>query len=224
MAKFLVKTVQKTINSLTSHLEKNKTMATFFDKNQLKLRGNFTCIIHGGTGTGKSTLTQKIINNAKNLIDPPVLSTIYAYGQVSENVKDLESRPDVVTVPGCPDIEMLKNTESPFLVTLDDLMLSAKPDYLADLFSVQSHHLGFSIIFITHNLFAPSLRVPRQSCHYLILLKAVNSKLQVKCLGSQLFPGSKGFMQAVEDAWSEDYGYIFIDSHPKTPSDLRLRT
>ena len=80
------------------------------------------------------------------------------------------------------------------------------------------------MIFITQNLFEKSLRVARNNSQYIILMRAPNAVLQIKNLGTQLFPGQLPyFLDAYRKATEKPYGYLVLDLHAASPPILRLR-
>jgi hypothetical protein len=68
--------------------------------------------------------------------------------------------------------------------------------------------------------------VARNNSQYIVLMSAPNAVLQVKNLGIQLFPREVNFfMGAYKDAIdSQKYGYLFLDLHPASRPELRVRT
>uniref|UniRef100_A0AC34R1B4 Uncharacterized protein n=1 Tax=Panagrolaimus sp. JU765 TaxID=591449 RepID=A0AC34R1B4_9BILA len=156
------------------------------------------------------------------MIEPVPDNIIYCYGIFSDIVPLIESM-GILTVAGLPD-EHLKTMTGTTLLVLDDLMNSTSKEYLDSLFTMRSHHEGLGCILIVQNIFAPNIKVARGNAHYLVLMNGVAYRLQVRILGSQLFPGKiKFFQDAYQKAVNEDGGSLLIDLHPKTPDQLRLR-
>lgn len=194
------------------------------DENELKFKIPSGIIIGGSSSSGKTTFLLKLLSRADEMFDPPPKEIIYAYGQFHEHVPLLK-KAGVTIVSGLPSEEFLETRARPFLLVLDDLMLSANKKYLDDLFTKKSHHQNFSVIFITQNLFDKNLVTARQNAHYLILMRAPNSALQIRTLGTQLFAGNfQYFLDSYQDATKKAYGYIVIDIHPGSLPELRLRT
>jgi hypothetical protein len=109
---------------------------------------------------------------------------------------------------------------------LDDLANEIKSEFLDILYTRGSHHWNVSIILVTQNLFDKNIKVARINSHFLILMKSPQSLLQIKTLGSQLFPGKINyFMESYHDAIEKNsFGYLLINMQPNTSSELRLTT
>ena len=126
---------------------------------------------------------------------------------------------------GVPADELLNRLKKPLLLVLDDLMLSMGDKPLTELFTKKSHHQNMCVIFVTQNLFDKSLRVARTNAQYIFLMRAPNAALQIRNLGTQLFPRQLPyFLDAYNKATENPYGYIMLDLHPGSRPILRLRT
>lgn len=206
-------------------LQHTFTMAAqILTEDDLKLRNPFGMIVSGASNSGKTIFTLKLLTHCTRMISPSPKTIVYCYGEFGDHIQKLE-KAGIVTVDGPPTVEMLKIQPKPFLLVLDDLMMSMDTNLLAEIYTKKAHHMNFSVIFLTQNTFEPRLRVPRTNSQYMVLMRAPSSALSVRTLGSQLFPGHhKGFMEAYNDATSAPFGYLLIDMHPKTSSNLRLRT
>jgi hypothetical protein len=125
-----------------------------------------------------------------------------------------------------PDVNELKlHVNVPKLLVMDDMMQEMKNDSrFTQLFTRGSHHWNLSIIHIVQNVFFEGLRTSRINAQYLVLLKNPADRLQIQTLGRQIFPGSKHFAEAFEDATNRPFGYLLIDLTQTTPENLRLRT
>ena len=114
------------------------------------------------------------------------------------------------------------------LVVLDDLMVGLRASLLDVLFTRGSHNWGCSVLLVTQHLFASrELRVARNNCHYLVLMRNPVGALQIRNLATQLFPGPRAhrfFMEAYEDATREPFDYLLVDMHPRTRDAFRLKT
>jgi hypothetical protein len=100
-------------------------------------------------------------------------------------------------------------------------------DKLAKLFIKGSHHHNISVIFISQNIFhqGTKMRTISLNCHYTTVMKNPRDKLQIQCLGKQIFPGKlKYFLEAYNDATKQSYGYLLVDLTQDTPDNLRVRT
>lgn len=195
-----------------------------FEADSLKLQSPAGVIVSGMSNSGKTSFVLRLLRHASEMFSPPPMSVVFCYGVVDAHVPILE-KAGVLTHEGPPTSELLGTQPKPFLLVLDDLMLSMDPTLLSDIFTKRLHHENFSCIFLTQNTFEPRLKVPRTNAAYIVLLRSPSALLGVKTLGSHLFPGKqKEFMAAYDDATSKPYKYLLIDNHPCAHHDLRLRT
>nr|CAD2197235.1 unnamed protein product [Meloidogyne enterolobii] len=195
-----------------------------FTNKELKFKMPFGMIISGPSSSGKSTLLLKIIAEAEELIDPKPKSIVYCFGEMSSIVPVLQ-RSGVHVLAGVPTEEVLKKFPKPFLLILDDLLLSIDEKYLSELFTKKSHHQNFAVIFVTQNLFEKKIKVARQNAQYIIIMRSPNSALSVRNIGVQLFPRKLDyFLDAYRQATNVPYGYLLIDMHASSDPGLRLRT
>lgn len=199
-------------------------MAASYTEDALKLKCPFGMMISGSSNSGKTALCLKFLNHCEKLITPPPKKILYCYGEFGEHVPVLE-KAGIETHEGAPTNEMLHKQPKPFLLVLDDLMMTIDPTLLAEIYTKKAHHMKFGVVFLSQNIFDSKIRVARTNSQYIILMRAPSNILAVKTLGSQLFPGrQKEFMEAYHDATLENFGYLLIDMHPKSSEELRLRT
>lgn len=192
--------------------------------NDLLFRHPFNMIVGGASGSGKTQWVCKFLDNYQRLITPSPVHVLYCYGVYNNRVLDLQNM-GIETHKGLPTETLIRTRSKPLLLVLDDLMMEAKSEFLDLLFTRGSHHWSVSIIFITQNIFEKSLRTARNNAHYLVLLRNPSGQLQVRNLGTQLFPRQLPyFMAAYKDSTNMNYGYLLIDMHPSSPDVTRLRT
>lgn len=192
--------------------------------NDLLFKHPFNMVIGGASGSGKTEWVCKFLKDHNQLITPKIEHVLYCYGVYNNNILKME-RSGVETHLGLPTEKFIREKEKPLLLILDDLMLEAKTDFLDLLFTRGSHHWGVSIIFITQNMFEKSMKTARNNAHYLVLLRNPSGQLQIRNLGTQLFPRKMGyFMAAYADATAQNFGYLLVDMHPSSPELSRLRT
>ncbi|KAL3106589.1 hypothetical protein niasHT_018231 [Heterodera trifolii] len=162
----------------------------------------------GPSSSGKTQLVLRLLRHANVMFDPPPKAIVWAYGEYSTQIPELE-RQGVVPHAGAPSDEMLKKLPKPCLIVYDDLMGDIETKKLADLYTKKSHHNNFSVIFLTQNLFDKSMRVPRSNAQYIFLMRAPNDMLSIRNLASQMFPREQGLlMDAYRQACALPYGYL----------------
>ncbi len=190
------------------------------DERYVKLRTPFTCIVAGATGSGKTEFVLKLLRNRRTMFEPPVERVIYSYERYQSKFDGLEG---VEFVKGA-DYQLRRGENA--LLVIDDQMHDS-PDDLVKLFTVDSHHLGVSVIFITQNLFAQSkqYRTVALNAQYLFLFKSPRATTQVTTLARQLYDGrrARAFVDAYRHATTEPFSYLMVDLKPDTPERLRVR-
>ncbi|KAL3098471.1 hypothetical protein niasHT_021330 [Heterodera trifolii] len=181
-------------------------------------------VVSGPSSSGKTQLVLRLLAHANEMFDPPPKVIVWAYGEYSSQIPELE-RQGVVPHAGPPSEEMMKKLPKPFLIVYDDLMGDIDAKKLADLYTKKSHHNNFSVIFLTQNLFDKAMRVPRSNAQYIFLMRAPSDMLSIRNLASQMFPREHGFlMDAYKQACADPYGYLLVTLHANTVNLLRLRT
>ena len=191
---------------------------------KFRFKSPSTITFAGPTSSGKTFLCAEIIRNRNELFDKPVDRIIYCYNNsLSSHLND----PLVEYHNGIFDIKLIpSNNRNHVLLILDDLSEHITSD-TAQLFSVFSHHKNISVIFICQNLFLrnKSARDISLNTMYLCLFRQKRDLRQIKCLGSQMFPGnSKAFMMVYNECTSGKYSYLMIDLHPEHSHRVILRT
>ena len=126
---------------------------------------------------------------------------------------------------GIPTDELIHELEKPAIIILDDLMLSLTESWTSSMFTKRSHHENFTIILLCQNLFEKALKVARVNSQYICLMRSPAAQLQIRTLGSQLFPKQLSFfLDAYKKATEKLYGYLFLDLHAASNPILKLRT
>lgn len=159
-----------------------------FSEKELKFKLPFGMIIAGPSSSGKSTFLTKYLAEADNLVEPPPKSILYCYGEYNDTITLLQ-KSGINVCFGVPTEEILKQQPKPFILVLDDLMLSIEEKFLSELFTQKSHHQFFSVILVLQDLFDKKVKVARLNSQYIILMRAPNSALSIRNIGVQLFPG-----------------------------------
>ena len=189
-----------------------------------KATGAMTVV--GCTGSGKTMWTLRLLKNLPRMYDVPPAGVLYCYGIWQDLYEDIQNLPGVEMVEGLPSKETLEGMENT-LIVLDDLVhrVVADPE-MEVLFTQKCHHQKLSVIMLTQNAFQSGkhARTITLNNWYMVLFENVRDRQQVASLGRQLFPGKqKGFMKAYDDATSEPYGYLVIDTSPQSRYRLRTR-
>lgn len=184
----------------------------------------FTLILSGATGSGKTQWLLKLLKHYRELINPVPAKILYCYSEMNQSVVDLIKQ-GIETHNGVPDQNLILSQPKPLLLILDDLMLNVNNDFLDMLFTRGSHNWNVSVIFVTQSLYGRNIRTARANSHYLVLTRNPAGQLQVRTVGSQLFPKRLNFfMEAYNDATSKPFSYLVINMHPNASEDERLTT
>ena len=200
-----------------------------YNSDDTKIKAPFCMTISGQSGAGKSTIAMKLIEKRRELIDIPPKSVLYCYGHYNARIPEIQKM-GIKVCSGIPPDDLLEKMPKPLLLIFDDLMLQLnnKREYIAELVTRRSHHSDISILFLVQNLFEKSYKIVRDNSQYIILLNSPSAALQIRTLGTQLFPGKNGlqyFLSAYKQAVNErKFGYLVIDLHPRTQETLRLKT
>jgi hypothetical protein len=196
----------------------------------IKFKHPCTTLVAGPTGSGKTVLVRKLLQDHANLFDninTKELKVTWCYGQWQSSYSKAVPNVNISYVEGLIDQAYVQQ-HKPQLVVIDDLMTELGGNKeLANLFTKGSHHLNISVIFIVQNVFhqAPQMRTISLNSHYMILLKNPRDKSQIMSLARQLYPTNTKYLQEVyKDATSRPFGYLLLDLTPDTPEELRCRT
>lgn len=196
-----------------------------------RLEYPFSVLVSGPSGSGKTVFVKNLLRNAYKLINVKIDSIVFLYSCWQPLYDELLSLYDIKFIEGIPKSltdETLIKPNVNVLIICDDLMCQAFSNAeLSRAFTQYVHHIPFSIILITQNLFfhGKTSRTIALNTHYLILYKSPRDSMQIMTLGRQIYPGNtKFFMECYKDATNQPYGFLLIDFKAKTPERFRLRS
>ena len=185
----------------------------------------FTCVVAGGTGSGKSVFVNKLITHRKEVINPVPEEIVLCYKIWQPGYESLKTH-NVRFIEGLPEGDVLDGSKSR-LIIIDDLM-SEVDQSVTSIFTEQSHHLNISVVLILQNLFFSKnkeIRTISLNAHYLVVFKNPRDKSQITHLGKQMFPGQLNYViEAFKAATESAHSYLLFDCKQSTPENLRLRT
>ena len=192
----------------------------------LRFQAPFTMQVVGGTSSGKSFFTKRLLENASQMIHPAPDRTIYCYGEWQPMFREMKH---VEFVRGLTEsLVSRENLSGHTCLVIDDLSDEVDEKLIGSLFSKMSHHRDISVIFLLNNLYYRGLKNMRDislNTHYLVLFKTARDQSSVTTIARQMLGKDyKLMLSAYEDAVREKYGYLLVDSKPATPDILRLRT
>lgn len=187
----------------------------------------FTACLASPSGSGKTTFILKFLRHLNELVCGKIEHIVWCYGQEAGLPSEVENSPVIKTHRGVPAEEsgvFKPNT----LLILDDLMSTCLNDSsVSDLYTKGSRHRKISVIILSQNLLHQSkhARTISLNTRYFILLRNLRDKSQFQHLARQVYPeNSRSLCAALNEAWSEPFGYLVIDLEPSTPEALRFRT
>ena len=185
-----------------------------------------TMMLAGPTQSGKSFWVNKLIIHKESMFKTCPIRIVYCYGAWQKMFLTMK---DVRFHKGLPTEDDLdKWSGEHMLLILDDVMQEAcSSKNILSLFTIHCHHKNITVLFLTQNIFPPGkcARTISLNCHYIVLFGTKRDKLQVQTLGSQIFPGQRGyFLAAYQDATEKAYGYLVCDLHPNTSKRFQLRS
>src|SRR6185436_19956805 len=202
----------------------------------------YSMLLIGPSNSGKSSWLLKLLANLDAMhtrrIDHVLLCYDH-YQPVYDQMRAMCPRPIQFT-QGFPYslLSELNNQRSPAdvdanppqtLLIMDDLMLSAKMNDLAALFTF-GRHQGINPILVLHNLThkgrggdAGGLLTINRNCSYRVLFSIPSDVQNVRTIQTQMFPHLPRFLMDVyQDACcSRPYGYLVLDSRPTSDNDAR---
>lgn len=190
---------------------------------------NWNCIltffIIGSTGTGKTFICKELLENASKFIDPPPVECIYNYGVYQDLYDRIKCGFPIKFVEGLSKMEDLPKDGQHRLLIIDDLMQEASESAeVANMFTKFSHHLNYSVVILTQNLFNKGkyFRTISLQAQYLFLLKSVRDVSIISTLGRQM--GNSKFLAACYvEATSVPYGFLFLDLKASSDDKYRVR-
>jgi len=192
-----------------------------------------THMICGQSGAGKSVHVFEILRNLDTMFgDKPPIKVKYFYGiwtplydEMKKSIKGITFQKDLPTLE---ELDEFTDPNEHTLCVLDDVMHCAVDSEVVELiFTRISHHRNLSCLYLVQNIFAQGKCARNISLNtkYLHLFSNPRDLLQIKHLGSQLYPGkSQALVEAYQDCLKESYGYLIVDLTPHTEHTHRLRT
>lgn len=193
----------------------------------LRLPWPFAMLVAGPSGCGKTSMVADIVvRNIRTMRKRPKEILIYcSYNQPAYEVLRRQVGCPVTVVKGTvPDgLKTKKRT----LLIVDDLQ-GKDSEVVSRWFTVKSHHLTTSIIYIVQNVFdkTPHHRTISLNASHIVLFKNPRDSSQVMHLAKQVYPKDPAFLVRAYTVFTEGrpHSYIVMDFNQKTPDHLRFRS
>ena len=185
-----------------------------------KLEKPFRLIIGGGSGTGKTTFLQRLVNEGH--FSSPFEKIVYCYPDYLID-PPVEFDPIVDFRPGIGDLEFYSSLPKNTLIILDDLMSECgESKDIMKLFTVIARKRQLSIIFLVQNMFDKSkqFRNIRLNATTLVLFKFHAAKDIPKRILKDLDMDTLITSRSLDNIFKNPYAYIMFDIHPNRQSDF----
>lgn len=191
----------------------------------LRFHHPLNALIAGSSGSGKSYLMKRIVENRKHLFDEDFEQVVWHYSEWQNIYDDLAQNHGVQFVEGLPSMDLYPPNSGPKLVVCDDFMDQLKhPDFLKIAIK-GSHHRSLSFFILTQSIFPPNMRQISLQAHYVIVMKSVRDLAQIRTFCMQVEPTNwRALMEAYSDATREGHSYLLFDLNVRQNDQYRLRT
>ena len=196
----------------------------------VRFRCPFSLLIAGVSGSGKTVLTKKILEQAKLLYDKspgPIYYFYKIWSPAFQELKDLGIVEEFIQ--GNCSLEWLEeniqsNTNS--TVVLDDLVGELTQNS-AEIFTVGRNNVKCNIIFMSQVVFSKNryLREISLNSTYLLIMRNLRDSLSIRILSRQINPDDPDFLiWAYRKATELPYTHLLLDFFPESPSYIRYRS
>ena len=156
------------------------------------------------------------------MVFPFPKKVIYAYGEWNPSFSEMKG---IEFISDFNEDTVSRENAEGALIILDDLSDQINNRLITNCFMKYSHHRVQSYIYIANNAFGKDMRTVNLNTQYLVLFKSPRDHDSIVTLGRQLYgPGYKMMQEAYIDAVSIPHSYLLVDSKPRTPEKLRLRS
>jgi GTPase SAR1 family protein len=183
-------------------------------------------IIFGPSGSGKSSLVERILLEQENVFDFLFDNIVYVSGQgfpdfdVINGVKVKKYKELTEDV-----IDGMDRQQKSLLISDDNIYIS-NDKIMSNVFTKYSHHKNITVIYLTQNLF-PKTKYSRDisiNSNYIILMSNPRESTQVKKLSSQV-DGTNFIYECFIDATKDNaFSYLLLDFDQRTPVMYRVRS
>lgn len=203
--------------------------------------------ITGPTQAGKSEFVLRLLQDNARMLggspDNPPISLTYLYGIHSPMVHRITQLPlpSVKVFQGL-DSQVIDGVETYFsaqvepdensppklrhILVLDDLAQEASDSVAVTRLLTQGiHHLGITVIFLTHSIFfdAKQRKLQQQQASYFVLFRSPRSMESVIRLGRQIsFPSIEGLRYGYQSINALHYTPLVIDLHKDTNPEISI--
>lgn len=185
-----------------------------------KLVKPFRLIIGGGSGTGKTTLLKRLVN--ENHFSSPFEKIVYCYPDYLEDSPTCFDQ-IVEYRPGLGDLSYFSNLPKNSLLIFDDMMYECgNSDEIMRLFSVVARKKNLSVIFIVQNIYdkGKQMRNIRINATGFILFKFFTANDITHRLVRDIGIKNTIPKRLLDKVYEKRYSYIYVDLHPESHSEF----
>lgn len=185
-----------------------------------KLEKPFRLIVGGGSGSGKTSFVKNLVN--ENHFSTPFDKIIYFYPDYLQEIPT-EFDQIVEYNAGLCDINYLAGIQKNTLLIFDDMMTECgNSNDIMKLFSVIARKKNISLIFLVQNIYDNSkqFRNIRLNATGFVLFKFYAATDVTKRLFRDLGIKSLMSQSLLNEIYSKNFAYIFVNVHPERHSDF----
>ena len=185
-----------------------------------KLQKPFRLLVGGGSGSGKTTFVQKLVDSSH--FATPFDKIVYCYPDYLDEIP-IELDQIVEYRQGTCDLNYFSSLPKNSLVIYDDLMNECgNSNDVMKLFSVIARKRNLSIIFIVQNIFdnTKQFRNIRLNATGFVLFKFYAANDVTRRLLRTLSIQSHLPKHLLDQVYDKPFSYIYIDIHPQRQTDF----
>lgn len=193
-----------------------------------------TWIVSGGTGSGKSFFTRRLIEDRERIFSSNTPKAVLLFYKQWQPLYTEMKNNGLISefYEGIPEEEDLKEMFKRYkhdggcIAIFDDLQGDVNST-ITNCFTVYSHHMNVTIILLVQSLFLESklYHTCSLNSHYIVLMKNNRDGASVSYLARQISPyHSKYITESYMKATKNPYSYLLFDMRQETNDMLRLRS
>lgn len=192
----------------------------------VRFKNDASFLLAGPSSSGKTTFVTNLVKEADKLF---VNKPNNIYWCSSYPVLLDQQVPGVTYDVGIP-ADFITRLQKDDILILDDLMIElSNQKEVTELFTRGTHHIGFTLIYITQNMFDrtnASSRTRSINATYVVLFRNVRDCTQINSLAYQIYgTKSKFLVNAYQNITADNpYSYLLIDFRQDVPEFMRARS
>lgn len=188
----------------------------------------------GATQSGKTRLCLHLLENL-HLFEPRPIRIIFHYDQFQESYLETKQKlakegVQLLLYKGFTDVRLdnIEKLDGQTILLIDDFSEETSSSKEIAHIATNGRHKNLSLWLVWHSLFCkhPESRRICQNIRWFFFLPSLRLESQLRSFGSQLGMKSRlldAYAKCQEDL-DEDHRYLLVDSGPRTPDILRLRS